>query len=97
MSIGYCECRLTESTYLPVAQASFIEEDTLAWRPTTASSFLNFLISYFLPFGFTNRAKLPYLWLIFEAPFGFLQPARMADSKSPEHNNIMFRVIALIT
>ena len=43
MSIGYYECRLTESTYLPVAQASFIEEDTLG---VAAYKRLEFLFSY---------------------------------------------------
>ena len=84
-------------------QASFTEDETLAWRPAKAS---NFMISYFfylyvISFSchmvFTNRAKLPYLCLIFEASFGTLQPARMADSKSPEYHTLMFGVIALQT
>ena len=36
--LGTLGVRLTERTNNPVAQASFIEEDTLAWQPTKASN-----------------------------------------------------------
>ena len=40
-----------ESAYLPVANASFIEEDILAWRPMKALDFLLFVaLNVFLRF-----------------------------------------------
>ena len=83
--------RLTERTNNPLAQASFIEEDTLAWQPQKPR--ISFDFSFiFKDFSFdfcffTNQAQLPYFWLIFEASVGFLQPARVADFKSPVYDN----------
>ena len=53
----YCECRLTESAYLPVVNTSFIEEDILAWRPMKALFFSGFDI---LLFGFIFCTILTY-------------------------------------
>ena len=53
MSIGYCECQLTESAYLPVVNTSFIEEDILAQRPMKALDF--FSVDFALNFSLMTQ------------------------------------------
>ena len=48
-----------ESAYLPVANASFIEEDILAWRPMKALDFLLFVdLSIFLRFFLLSHSNI---------------------------------------
>ena len=44
-----------ESAYLPVANASFIEEDILAWRPMKALVFCCFDLNIFLSFFLCDK------------------------------------------